>query len=328
MKRSRVKPLGVQVKDINVFISHIHEELEIAQAVRMQLNKCFGSQVNTFLAEDIELGSNWFENIRNALAKADRILALFSPHSLSRPWINIEAGYGIMANKNVIPICCLGLQKSDLPVVYQFQQAMHIDDPIDVDRLLGGIAASTSAGCLLVDKVAALENWQNSIAAALTSTSASYREANRWLVPINSESKNCFHIVNKATGGCLDIERWAKTDGAAIIQFPYHGGDNQLWQIRPMDPPYYTLISKHSNKCLEVKDSSDAEGAAIVQRDYKNQTNQQWDFTKLQDGSYKITARHSGKCLSRQETDRSILQNTWHDLGLQRWWLKVNITPI
>jgi hypothetical protein len=64
---------------MNIFISHIHEDFEIALAIKAELKRCFGAQVDLFLAEDIPLGSNWFENIRSALTRADLILALFSP---------------------------------------------------------------------------------------------------------------------------------------------------------------------------------------------------------------------------------------------------------
>jgi hypothetical protein len=289
------------------------------------LKNYFGAQVNLFLAEDIPLGSNWFENIRTALAQADLILALFSPHSMKRPWINIEAGYGIMANKNVIPICFLGLQKSNLPVVYWLQQAMHLEDLSEVGRLLDGIASTTSAKTLQVDKATTLQSWRTSMSAALSELFGS-----GFLIHVNIESEHHFHIANKASGGCLDIEDWGKTDGACIIQYPYHGGDNQLWQISVVDS-FYTIISKHSQKCLEVKDSSAEEGATIVQRDYEGYMNQQWDFTMLQDGAYKIAARHSGKVLSIQESNQSsrcVVQTCWHDLPVQRWWLKVNVTPI
>jgi hypothetical protein len=313
---------------MNIFISHIHEDFEIALAIKAELKRCFGAQVDLFLAEDIPLGSNWFENIRNALISADLILALFSPSSMERPWINIEAGYGIMANKRVIPICCLGLQKLDLPVVYVLQQAMCVDDMIDVNKLLEEIARNTSAQSLLVDKTKAIDSWRASVLAAFQPSAPP--PLKQQTIQINLETY--FHIVNKASGGCLDIKGWGKNDGVSIIQYPFHGGDNQLWQIKQVEHPYYCISSKHSKKCLEVRDSSDDEGAAIHQRDYEGQANQLWDFTMLQDKSYKIEAKHSGKCLSIQDTDRSyqspVIQSSWHDLPGQRWWLKVSLTPL
>lgn len=312
------------VTNMNIFISHIHEEFEIAKAIRFELKRCFGSQVDLFLAEDIPLGSNWFDEIRVKLSEADLILALFSPQAAERPWINIEAGYGIMANKKVIPICCLELRKPDLPVVYLLQQAMSIDDENDVDRLLEGIAKSTTAGSLLGDKAKLLECWRTSISAAISEVELIYEKPKK--------TETYFHIVNKASGGCLDIEDWGKKNGDRIIHYPYHGGDNQLWEIKHVEESYYCIISKHSQKCFEVKDGSDVEGATVNQRNYEGHPNQQWDFTKLQENSYKIVARHSGKCLSVQKDNLSyhtpVIQSSWGDLPSQRWWLKVNVTPV
>jgi hypothetical protein len=233
----------------------------------------------------------------------------------------------------VVPICCLGLEKLDLPVVYRLQQAMHVDDLNDVGKLLEAIARRTSEGSdLLVDKAMSLESWRASLSKAILPDQPPVPDLDQQPIEFNIKSESYFHIANKASGGCLDIAGWGKGDGVNIIHYPYHGGDNQLWQIKQVDRYYYCIISKHTQKCLEVRDSSDADGAAIVQRAYEGRANQQWDFTMLQDGAYKIEVKHSGKCLSIREDERSygspVIQDTWHDRYGQRWWLKVNVTPI
>jgi TIR domain len=144
---------------MNIFISHTHEEFQVANAVKSELQRCFASQVDIFLAEEIPLGRNWFLEIRSALQKADLILALFSSFSRTRPWINIEAGFGIMSDKQVIPLCLPDLSKLDLPVVYALHQAMEIDNRTDIARLLEQIAFHTPARRLINDKATSVENW-------------------------------------------------------------------------------------------------------------------------------------------------------------------------
>jgi TIR domain len=136
----------------HIFVSHIHEEFPVASAVKSELELRLGKLVEVFLAEDIPLGQNWFDQIRIALKKADLILGLFSHASLSSPWVNIETGFGIMSGKPMIPLCCLGLHKSELPPVYGLYQAMEINAEEDVVNLLHRIAAKTAAGELLADK--------------------------------------------------------------------------------------------------------------------------------------------------------------------------------
>ena len=98
--------------------------------------------------------------IRDALQKADVIVVLFSPSSQLRPWINIEAGYGIMAGKTVIPVCCLGLKKENLPTIYGLRQALYPTDEGDVLKLLESVATATPARRLLVeDRHRAIQRW-------------------------------------------------------------------------------------------------------------------------------------------------------------------------
>ncbi len=145
---------------MKIFVSHVHEEFEIANMVKQQLNQLFGAMVDVFLSEDIKLGDNWLAAVKSSLLDSDSVFVLFSRTSHSRPWINIEAGYGVMAGKQVVPICCLGLKKSELSVVYSLQQAMQLTDAGDVIRLLETIAERTPAKRLLVeDRQKVAQRW-------------------------------------------------------------------------------------------------------------------------------------------------------------------------
>jgi TIR domain-containing protein len=137
---------------IRIFISHIHEEVEIAKALKEALDSIFAKQVEVFLAEEIPLGTNWFSEIRTNLKAADLILALFSPYSANRPWVNIEAGFGIMSDKPVIPLLCYGLRKDRLPAPYHFQQFVVLTEKKDLSKLVQQIAYDTPAGRLLVER--------------------------------------------------------------------------------------------------------------------------------------------------------------------------------
>ncbi|MFW6046609.1 MAG: toll/interleukin-1 receptor domain-containing protein [Candidatus Woesearchaeota archaeon] len=130
---------------MRIFISHIHEENEIAKIIKNSLVDSFGEQINVFLSEEIQLGVNWFQEIKDALNSADVILVLFSHYSVHREWINIEAGYGIMNNKTVIPICCCGFKKSQLPIVYALYQAIEVTKVAELKTLFMEISNYTPA---------------------------------------------------------------------------------------------------------------------------------------------------------------------------------------
>jgi hypothetical protein len=152
---------------MRLFISHVHEEYAVAEAVRRQLDQIFAEMVDVFLSENVKLGTDWLQEIKGALSAADIILVLFSPTSQSRPWINIEAGYGVMSGKMVVPVCHRGLTKDKLPTIYGLRQALELGSRTDIAKLLQTIAEATAAKRLLVpDLAAVIDKWVTEIAAA------------------------------------------------------------------------------------------------------------------------------------------------------------------
>jgi hypothetical protein len=127
--------------------------------------------VDVFLSENVQLGADWLSEIKLALNRADIIIVLFSRASQGRPWINIEAGYGVMAEKLVIPVCHSGLAKDRLPVIYGLRQGLNLTDRSDVLKLLETIAAATPARRLLVhDKQQVVDDWMDIISRAAAQT--------------------------------------------------------------------------------------------------------------------------------------------------------------
>ncbi len=150
-----------------IFISHIHEEFEVAKALKEALDSIFAKQVEVFLAEEIPLGTNWFSEIKTNLQAATLILAIFSPYSANRPWVNIEAGFGIMSGKPVIPLLCYGLRKDRLPAPYHFQQIVMLTEKKDLAKLVQQIALDTPAGRLLVERDIAVKKLYGKVQKAL-----------------------------------------------------------------------------------------------------------------------------------------------------------------
>ena len=95
---------------------------------------------------------------------------------------------------------------------------------------------------------------------------------------------------------CLDISGASTENGARLIQWQCHGGDNQTWSIEAMGDGYSRLVSRQSGKCLDVSGESTADGAPVLQWQCHNGANQQWRVEPVGEG-YRFVARHSGKCL-------------------------------
>ncbi len=101
-----------------VFISHITEEKEIAQALKRVVESTFLNMIDVFVSSDptsIGLGRKWLEEITHALKTCAVEIILASPESVKRPWINFEGGSGWIRDIPVIPLCHSGMTPAKLP---------------------------------------------------------------------------------------------------------------------------------------------------------------------------------------------------------------------
>jgi hypothetical protein len=101
-----------------VFISHITEEKEIAQALKRLVESTFLNMIEVFVSSDptsIKLGRKWLDEITHALKNCAVEIILASPESVKRPWINFEAGSGWIRDIPVIPLCHSNMVPAKLP---------------------------------------------------------------------------------------------------------------------------------------------------------------------------------------------------------------------
>ena len=78
-----------------IFISHITEESELAKMLAAFIKKTYLNMFDVFVSSDgenISSGDRWLESIDNALGSCVIQVSLCSPYSVTRPWINFEAG--------------------------------------------------------------------------------------------------------------------------------------------------------------------------------------------------------------------------------------------
>jgi hypothetical protein len=104
---------------------------------------------------------------------------------------------------------------------------------------------------------------------------------------------------------CLDNTNLSTADGNQQQQFYCEGGDQQLWNFRPVAgvADTYTVVDQQSGKCLDVNGASTADGATVQQQAcVDGATSQQYTLRKVTYGGndphdYQLVARHSGKCV-------------------------------
>lgn len=110
----------------DIFISHIHEEAEAAKAL---LDYLKGYKLDTFLSSDnyqVRPGDKWFDRIISELDSAKIVILMLSKFSVTRPWINFEAGWAWSKHKVTIPACFGGLKPGAMPRPYSDIQGVDL----------------------------------------------------------------------------------------------------------------------------------------------------------------------------------------------------------
>ena len=126
-----------------IFLSHISEEKDLARVLKEWIETTFGGQCDVFVSSDIRdipAGARWLDEIEQALSGSCTMLLLCSPTSISRPWVNFEAGCGWIKHIPVMPICHSGQLKGSLPPPISTFQALEINSEQFISDLLASLA--------------------------------------------------------------------------------------------------------------------------------------------------------------------------------------------
>lgn len=111
---------------------------------------------------------------------------------------------------------------------------------------------------------------------------------------------SAFMIVNRNSGGTLDLIGGNMSEGAVINQWQYdYGGPNQRWMLVPDETGgHFLLYSWVSRKVATIAGNSTADGAQLTSATYvPGNASQQWDLVHLGDGWFHIRNVHSNKIL-------------------------------
>jgi hypothetical protein len=126
-----------------LFISHTSPESDLAQLLKRRFRKDFLGFVDVFVSSDgttIEAGKPWLDELRQSLQDARIALVLCSKESITRPWVNFEAGAAWIRGISLIPICHSGFKPGDLPAPLNTLQAVDASLPSGIKRLYDAIA--------------------------------------------------------------------------------------------------------------------------------------------------------------------------------------------
>ncbi|GAB6145001.1 TIR domain-containing protein [Desulfocicer niacini] len=141
-ERAKTPPKKKRNIFMDVFVSHISEEAEVAKVIKEWVESTFLGNFNVFVSSDpdsIPAGTKWLDEITKAITSSKIILLLCSANSIHRPWINFEAGCGWAQSIPVIPICYGGLSRNELPPPINALQSLNLDQHLP-ERLFQAIA--------------------------------------------------------------------------------------------------------------------------------------------------------------------------------------------
>lgn len=135
-------------KKIEVFISHMTTEQDVARAFKSIVEKTFLNMVEVFIASDrdnIASGSKWLDSITNSLKNCDVEIILCSHESITKPWVNFESGSGWIRGIPVIPLCHSTLDKSELKPPLSLLQSANATNEEDLKNTMETIAKALGA---------------------------------------------------------------------------------------------------------------------------------------------------------------------------------------
>lgn len=121
-----------------IFISHITQEKELAKIIKDELERAFLGLLEIFVSSDgesIQIGKKWLDEIDQALRESQIILLLCSKSSVTRPWVNFEAGAGWVKGIPIIPICHTNLTPVDLPLPLNMLQGVQVTSKDNLEKI-------------------------------------------------------------------------------------------------------------------------------------------------------------------------------------------------
>ncbi len=106
-----------------------------------------------------------------------------------------------------------------------------------------------------------------------------------------------YYLRNRHSNKYMDVGGWSTEPGGNIIQWDYHGGNNQKFRLVHLGSGTYRIESVHSGHALDVGGWSTSNGANILQWNAHNGANQQFVAIPVGNGYYKLLNKHSNKLI-------------------------------
>ncbi|MFE0465463.1 RICIN domain-containing protein [Kitasatospora sp. NPDC058965] len=158
-------------------------------------------------------------------------------------------------------------------------------------------------------------------ATASTSTGQQWK-----LVPVPAAGAR-YKLVNGASGGRMDVQSDATTDGAAIVQWQDNGATDQLWTFAAQGGGAYTVANANSGKLLNIPGPTTAQGTQLIQYHDDGKSNSRWTLVDAGPNLVQLKSVYDGQLidLTNSSTNNAAAVLQWPtDGGANQTWSLVS----
>jgi endoglucanase len=141
-----------------------------------------------------------------------------------------------------------------------------------------------------------------------------------------------YELINQCSGEALDVSGGSTIAGTGLVQYPWHDGTNQQWELTDLGNGYEEIANVKSGQVVDVSGASTSNGANVIDWPWHSGSNQEWRVTADSPGYYGLTNANSGKALGVYHASLSngarIDQWTVNGKCAQEWQLtNLNAAP-
>jgi hypothetical protein len=148
-------------------------------------------------------------------------------------------------------------------------------------------------------------NWCNGMPCGVSAGQSNEADATSAINNVRNElagfkperQATAYVLKNQNSGKCLDVAGWSGSNGAPLLQWDCHRGNNQRFRVLDGGNGFWKLQNVHSGKCVDVSGVSTANGAIIHQWDCHNGDNQKIKAANIGGNLYHMAFKHSGICM-------------------------------
>jgi 8-oxo-dGTP pyrophosphatase MutT (NUDIX family) len=138
-RRGIVGDMAVSNTDVQVFVSHSHDDPQLVHDLVKLLGDCFDLgtgrvRVSSVTGHQLDVGTSLNDQLRVEIASA-AVLALVTPRSLKSDWFKLELGAAWGLERAILPLLH-GVSADRLPEPLKHRIYTRIDDSNDVHHLI------------------------------------------------------------------------------------------------------------------------------------------------------------------------------------------------